>query len=90
MQFYSIYDKKSAAFMPPFHAKHISDASRTVSVALDDTKSALGRWPGDFALYLVSHWDGATGGMSLPSSGGPQLCCEVSALLPIERQLPNA
>lgn len=89
-QVYSVYDKKSSSYLQPFIRKHLADATRALSMALEEKGSPISKWPADFALYLLGHWDPSTGCITPTSHGGPQLVIEVSALVPPERMVPNA
>lgn len=80
-QFYSIFDKKSVSFWKPFLCSHVAEATRSVQVGLQDAKSSLAMWPGDFALYVVGHWDGSTGHITPTVSSIPELIMEVAALV---------
>lgn len=81
-QFYSLFDKKAVFFSPPILFSHVAEATRSVQAAMEDSKSKLAKWPADFALYVVGHWDGSTGCIMPTASGIPQLVIEIAALVP--------
>lgn len=82
MQFYTLYDKKAAAYMTPQVYRSSADACRSIQMAMEEPKSMLSRFPAEFALYLVGHFDASTGAFTAASTGMPQLVLEVAALVP--------
>lgn len=77
----SIFDKKGEVFSPPMLIKHDSEAMRMLQVSMEDPKSNLARWPSDYAVYIIAHWDERTGQCMAPFEGpGPQFMFEVSML----------
>jgi len=77
----SIFDKKAVSFDKAFFASSIAEATRFVTIACEEGKAVFAKFPADFALYLVAHWDHNTGLMTPTSHGGPQLILEVAALV---------
>lgn len=82
LQIYSIFDKKVGAYKPPFHAVHVAEATRSMQMVLEDSKSLLAKFPGDYALYLLGTMDTANGSIFAPATGTPSFVIEVSQLLP--------
>lgn len=81
MQIYSIFDKKAVSFGQPWPAPSIAEATRSVQVVASEGKAMIAKFPADFALYQVGHWDQTTGCITPTSHGGPQLVLEVAALV---------
>lgn len=86
-KFYSLFDKKTNSYSDPFLAKYESDAMRSVQVAFDNPKSPLTRWPADYALVMVAHWDPTTGQLMPTVSGHAEHVLEVVALVPKPGQM---
>lgn len=82
IQFYSLMDKKTGAYMPPFQCKHVAEATRFVQLELENSKSTLLRFAADYALYLVGSFDPTSGILYPTAEAGPQFVIEVAALLP--------
>lgn len=81
-QYYGIFDKKTNSFpFPPFQAVNVEDALRTVRMSLEKA-SPVTKFPHDYALYLMTHYDEVTGQFMPPSSGMPQFTEEISNLMP--------
>lgn len=58
---FSVYDKKTAAYMQPFFQVTRGQAMRTVQDTMNDENSLIGRHPEDFALYQVGFFDDLEG-----------------------------
>lgn len=80
-QMYSIFDKKGLIYSNPFYCRHISEATRSVQIGLEDGKAMFARFPADFALYLVGTFDPESGSVMPTAQGGPQFALEVAALV---------
>lgn len=89
-QFFSIFDKKAATYMRPFLCKHVSEATRSIQMAIEEKNSPISKWPADFVLYLVGSFDSSTGEFIDTQSGRPEVVIEVAALVPKERMVSNA
>lgn len=82
LQMYAIKDNKSGAFDRPFFVQHVAQATRNVQMALEEGgKSALARYPEDFSLWLIGHFDETNGGLMPTSTGAPQWTVECVSLL---------
>jgi len=83
LQFYSLFDKKTLSYSQPMPYKHVEEALRALRMAMEDPKSSLARHAADYALYLVGHFDQATGHwMPANKSGEPSFSTELLALFP--------
>lgn len=80
IQLYSLFDKKTSAYERPFLVSYVQEAIQGVQQALDEGKAFFARYPADYALYLVGHFDPTTGQMMPPSQSGPQFVIEVASL----------
>lgn len=60
-KFYSIYDSKVEAFMPPFLMRNKGEAIRAFGQTVNDPKSNLCQWPADFTLFEIGEFDEYTG-----------------------------
>lgn len=58
---YSIYDSKSGAFGAPFFMQATGLAIRAFTDLVNDSKSTLFKYPSDFDLYHVGHFDDSEG-----------------------------
>lgn len=85
MQLFSIFDKKAVSFSTPFVMPSIAEATRAVQVNIQEGKVMFARFPADYQLYLVAHWDASTGCLTPPSHGSPQLVLELAAIAQIEK-----
>lgn len=60
---YSVFDRKALNYMPPFYAPTDGAAVRSLSDAVSDANSQLGRHPNDYVLYFVGEFDDSKGAM---------------------------
>lgn len=58
---YAIFDKKSEKYDTPYFAYSDLFAKRRFMLMLDEEKSPLAKWPGDFQLEKVGEFDIDTG-----------------------------
>lgn len=58
---YSVYDRKSLIYNPPFYAPTDGAAVRIVQDAANDPNSQLGRHPVDYVLFCVGDYDDQKG-----------------------------
>lgn len=82
LQLYSIMDKKTGAYMPPFHVAHVAEATRSIEIEFEKPDSKLRRFAADYALYLVGNFDPTSGFLYPTAEAGPQFTIEVASLLP--------
>lgn len=85
---YSVYDRKTAAYHMPFYAPTDAAAARTLSDAVADPGSMLGRHPNDYVLYYVGDFDDQAG--SYEPFAPPRHIVDVIALVPAQPELPLA
>lgn len=78
---FTIYDKKAAAYLPPFFMRTNAEAVRAVQSSANDPKSNLGRYPTDFQLIYVGDWDDLTGVVKPESH---QVIAEVNDLVQVQ------
>lgn len=60
---YSILDSKTGLFSQPWFFNHDQTAFRQVKEAGQDKTNNLGKYPEDFHLYKIGHYDDNTGVM---------------------------
>lgn len=60
---YSLYDRKTLAYFPPYYAATDGAAVRTFSDAVGDVNSQIGRHPNDYVLFYVGEFDDTNGAM---------------------------
>ena len=75
---YTVFDKKSATYHQPFFVNHQVHAIRIVETAVNDLATNLGKYPADFALYCLGHYDDQSGLLE-PTS--PSFVCELITLV---------
>nr|QJB21695.1 MAG: nonstructural protein [Microvirus sp.] len=61
---FSVYDKKTASFSPPFNMKHKNEAIRQWHTVVSDPGTKYGKHPEDFDLYEIGNFDESTGKMT--------------------------
>lgn len=61
LKVFSVYDKKSAAYAPPFFYHHKGQALRAFEDAVNDANSPLHKHPEDFSLFLLGEWNEVSG-----------------------------
>lgn len=57
LSIYSIYDKKGERFDTPFFAHSNLFAKRRYLLMMEEDRSPLAMWPGDFELHLVGRYN---------------------------------
>lgn len=60
---YSIFDRKTVAYFPPFYAPTDAGAIRSLSDLVSDQGTTVGRHPNDYVLYRVGVFDDAKGAL---------------------------
>lgn len=63
---YSVYDRKTLVYLPPYFALTDGAAIRTLSDAVADRNNMLAKHPNDYVLYFVGEFDD-TNGQVLPA-----------------------
>lgn len=71
---FSVYDEKAQAFMQPFFAHSRGLAVRQLS-GISDPEHPFVKWPEDFRLYCLGHFDDARG--VIVASDQPDLVCDL-------------
>lgn len=61
MKVFSVFDLKAGAFLPPFFFQSIGLAIRAFTDVVNDAKSSVARYPGDFTLYQIGEFDEVKG-----------------------------
>ena len=56
-QIFTIYDSKSGVWSQPFYTVRTDSAIRDFGYAASQGDNEIGRYPGDFALYLCGTFD---------------------------------
>jgi len=63
----AIRDHKINTFMTPFTAVHLGQALRSWEELVNDPKTTIAKYPNDFCLYRLGHFDDDSGQLtSLP------------------------
>lgn len=60
---YSIYDRKTLAYFPPFYAPTHGGAVRSLADLVQDMNTSVGRHPNDYVLYCVGIFDDSKGAL---------------------------
>lgn len=60
---YSIYDRKSLQYHPPYFASTDGAAVRNFADAANDMQSMIGRHPADYVLFYLGDYDDQKGAM---------------------------
>jgi hypothetical protein len=58
---YSVYDRKTLSYHPPYYAPTDGAAVRALSDAMQDPNTTIGRHPADYVLYFVGEFDDQNG-----------------------------
>lgn len=61
MQFYTLYDSKAMAYLPPFLSQNNATAMRSLEQAVNDPNHVVATTPRDYALFCLGEWDETTG-----------------------------
>lgn len=61
VKYYSVFDTKVGAFMPPFAARSDGEAMRSFGDAIGDGKSQFAAHPEDYQLFYVGSFDDSSG-----------------------------
>lgn len=84
---YGVWDKKAASYpWPPMFCNHPADATRQIKMALENPQSSLAKWPSEYSLMTLGHFDESNGMFMPTATGFPEHCIEVAALLTVEQQ----
>lgn len=76
---YSIYDKCSQLFLPPFPCATLEACKRSIVELLDKNQGGLlSKFPSDYDLYSLAKWDNKTGYISYDV---PQRICSIFDLI---------
>jgi len=78
LHYYAFFDKKNSSYLPAWFCTHNAEALRAVQIGVDEGKSTWSKFPHDFDLYIVAHYDHVTGIMTPPTAQGPQFLEHVS------------
>lgn len=60
---YSVYDRKTLAYHPPYYAPTDGSAVRSLSDAMQDPNTSFHRHPADYVLYYIGTFDDQSGQM---------------------------
>lgn len=88
--YFSFFDKKASSYLNAWPCSSTAEALRAVQIGVQDGKSTWARFPADFDLYLVGHWDHVQGLMTPPTPQGPQFIEHVTACVIPEVSLGKA
>lgn len=61
MKLFTVHDKKAEAFLAPFTAKSVGEASRMFETECKNQDSMFSKFPSDFTLISLGSWDERTG-----------------------------
>ena len=56
-QIFSVFDSKTGAYLKPFHESTIPSCIRSFSEACRDPESTFSKYPEDFTLFHLGHFD---------------------------------
>jgi len=88
--YFSFFDKKASGYLPAWPCSSTAEAMRAVHIGVQEGKSTWAKFPADFDLYLVGHWDHVQGLMTPPTSQGPQFLEHVTTFATPEVSLGKA
>lgn len=83
---YSIYDRKSFQYHPPFFASTDGAAARSFADLANDMQTNVGRHPNDYVLFCCGEFDDQKGAM-VPVS--PLLHVADASALVRQENMPN-
>lgn len=81
---YSIFDRKSLQYYPPYWASTDGAAARTLADAAADPNSSIGRHPMDYVLFHVGEYDDQKG--TLTPCSPLNHVIDAIALVPVQQQ----
>jgi len=58
---FSIFDSKSHLYGPPFYSRHTGEALRNFVELVNDDRSTVSKYPGDFQLVQLASFDDESG-----------------------------
>ena len=58
---YAVHDTKSHSYGPPMFFRHAAEAMRAFEQAANDDKTMLYKYPSDYELVRIGHYDDDTG-----------------------------
>jgi len=61
LHMFSVYDKKAAAFLPPFFLPTTAMAQRVFKDCVQDAEHQFGKHPEDYSLYFCGAFDDVAG-----------------------------
>lgn len=61
MKYYTVLDRATAAFLPPFAARSNGEAIRSFTDAINDPKHHFNTHPGDYSLWYSGDFDDGSG-----------------------------
>lgn len=56
-QIFSVFDSKTGAYLKPFHEATIPSCIRSFTDACKDPESTFSKYPEDFTLFHLGHFD---------------------------------
>ena len=60
---YSVHDTKSHSYGPPMFFRHAAEAMRAFEQASNDEATMLAKYPGDYELVRIGHYDDEAGAL---------------------------
>lgn len=58
---FSILDNKSHLYSPPFLSRHTGEAIRSFTDLVNDERSSVSKYPGDYQLVMLGEFDDEAG-----------------------------
>lgn len=80
VKYFSVFDKKAISFGQVFPSHTLGTAERSFSESINSPDSPHGKYPSDFALYLIFELDDDTG-IIVQTYEPPQLVSEALSLV---------
>ncbi len=76
---FSVYDSKTAAYLPPFYMATKPAAIRAISDAMADENHAFAKHPEDYSLFFLGTYDDTHAKFALEET--PQALCVLVELI---------
>lgn len=85
MKAFALLDTKAQYFGQPFFCQSTGEAIRACMETAQDMRSTVARYPTDFTLYEIGHYDNQT---AMFTATNPQSLGVVANFLPTPKPLP--
>lgn len=82
---FSIYDKQTKAYLPPFTARTVGEATRLVRQAVNDRNTNFCKYPADYRLCRVGVFD--DGDAVVDNASPIEVVAELLTLVDVPEQI---